>query len=77
MQTVMRFHYINVDGIDTNVDILVLVDNSAVNLKHEIEDAISSYIDKVDDWQYEELVCDVLNSFGLDYEVVNPITFNI
>ena len=77
MKTVLKFHYIDVDGNGTNTDILVLIDKSAINLKHEIEDAISSYIDKVEDWQYEELVCDVLNSFSLDYEVVSPITFNI
>ena len=77
MKTVMRFHYVNVDGMDTDVDIFVLIDESTNNLKHQIEDAISSYIDAVEDWQYEELVRDVLDSFGFDYEIVNPITFYI
>ena len=77
MQTIMRFHYVNVDGDDTNVDIFVLVDKIATHLKYQIEDAITSYINESDDWQYEELVCEVLNSFCIDYEIVSPITFYI
>lgn len=77
MKTVIRFNYVDVDGMGTNVDIFVLIDKISNDLRNQIENAISSYIDSVEDWQYEELVCDVLNSFGLDYEIINPVTFYI
>lgn len=77
MKTIMKFRYVTVDGMDTNRDILVLIDKSANNSRQEIEDGISSYIDHAEDWQFEQLVRDVPNSFGFDYEVVNPIIFDI
>lgn len=77
MKTIMKFRYVTADGMDTNSDILVLIDKGANDSRQEIEDAISSYIDHSEDWQFEQLVCDVLNSFGFDYEVVSPIVFDI
>lgn len=77
MKTVIRFHYVNVDGMDTDIDIFVLTNRISEELKKQITDAISSYISSVEDWQYEQLVRDVLNSFYLDYEIIAPITFCI
>ena len=77
MKSIMRFHYMNVDGMGANVDVFVLTDENTNDLRYQIEDAISSYLDAVEDWQYEELVRDVLDSFGFDYEIVSPITFYI
>ena len=77
MQTIIKFHFIDTDGMGTDVDILVLTHEISNDLRDKIEDAISSYIDSVEDWQYEELVNEVFESFGLDYEIVNPITYNI
>lgn len=77
MNTLIKFHFIDTDGMGTDVDILVLTYEISNNLKYEIEDAISSYIDSVKDWQYEELINEVFASFELDYEIINPITYNI
>ena len=77
MNTLLRFKFVNVDGMDTDIDIFVLTDDITNDKKHEIEDAISSYIDSVEDWQYEELVKDIFASFDLDYKIVNPITYEI
>ena len=77
MKTVLRFFFECVDGIDCDVNIFVLVNNIEDETKCKIDDAIASYIDSVEDWQYEELVNDVLTSFNLDYEIISPITFCI
>lgn len=77
----LRFNFVNVDGNGTDIDFLVSVDkeiweNTSIT-KNQIEDAIVSYIEDVEDWQYEELIADVLNSFGLDFEYVDVTTFSI
>ena len=77
----LRFNFADVDGNGTDVNILVGVDsvlweNTSVT-KNQIDDAIASYIEDAEDWQYEELIADVLESFDLDFEFVNPITFSI
>lgn len=36
-----------------------------------IEDAVSSYVDTVDDWTPEVLIRDVMSSFDFDYEFVS------
>ena len=77
MNTLLRFKFVAVDGMDTNVDIFVLTYAMTNDKKNEIEDAISSYINSVEDWQYEELVNDILASFDLDYKIVSPITYEI
>lgn len=78
---VLRFNFANVDGNGTYVNILVGVDsviweNTSVT-RNQIEDAIASYIEDVEDWQYEDVITDVLESFDLDFEFVEPITFTI
>lgn len=77
MNTLLRFKFVAVDGMDTDVDIFVLTSAITNDEKSEIEDAISSYIDSVEDWQYEELINDVFASFDLDYKIVSPITYEI
>lgn len=77
MNTLLRFKFVAVDGMDTDVDIFVLTSVITNDEKSEIKDAISSYIDSVEDWQYEELVNDVFASFDLDYKIVSPITYEI
>ena len=77
----LRFNFVDVDGNGTNIEILVSVDiviweNTSIT-KNQIDDAIASYIEDVEDWQYEELVEDVLKSFDLDFEFVDVITFSI
>ena len=77
----LRFNFVDVDGNGTHIEILVSVDrviweNTSIT-KNQINDAIASYIEDVEDWQYEELVEDVLKSFDLDFEFVDVITFSI
>ena len=77
----LRFNFADVDGNGTDVNILVGVDsvlweNTSIT-KNQIDDAIASYIEDVEDWQYEELITDVLKSFDLDFEFVEPATFSI
>lgn len=77
----LRFNFVDADGNGTNIEILVSVDraiweNTSIT-KNQIDDAIASYIEDVEDWQYEELVEDVLKSFDLDFEFVDVITFSI
>ena len=77
----LRFNFTDVDGNGTDIDFLVGVDNEIWEntsiTKNQIEDAIATYVDDVEDWQYEELIADVLNSFGLDFEYVDVTTFSI
>lgn len=77
----LRFNFADVDGNGNDVNILVGVDNvlweNTSVTKNQIDDAIASYIDEVEDWQYEELITNVLHSFDLDFEYVDVTTFNI
>jgi hypothetical protein len=77
----LRFNFTDTDGNGYDVDLLVGVDsaiweNTSIT-KNQIDDAIASYIEDVEDWQYEELVEDVLKSFDLDFEFVDVMTFSI
>lgn len=77
----LRFNFADVDENGNDVNILVGVDrelweNTSVT-KNQIDDAIASYIDDVMAWTYEKLITDVLQSFGLDFEFVEPTTFYI
>ena len=77
----LKFNFVDVDGSGTDINILVGIDsviweNTTVT-KNQIDDAIASYIEDVEDWQYEELITDVLESFDLDFDFVEPITFSI
>lgn len=77
----LKFSFINADGNDQNVDLLVGIDgvvweNVSIT-KNQINDAIASYIENTEDWQYEELIEDVLKSFELDFEFVDVTTFSI
>ena len=77
----LQFNFMDVDGNGNDVNLLVGVDsviweNTSIT-KNQIEDAISAYIEDVEDWQYEELINDVLESFGLDFDFVDVITFSI
>lgn len=77
----LRFNFTDVDGNGTNIDFLVGVDNvlweNTSVTKNQIDDAIASYIEDIEDWQYEELITNVLHSFDLDFEFVEPTTFSI
>lgn len=77
----LRFNFADTDGNGYDVDLLVGVDsviweNTSIT-KNQINDAIASYIEDVEDWQYEELVEDVLKSFDLEFEFMDVITFSI
>ena len=77
----LRFNFTDIDGNGTDIDFLVGVDNDVWEntsiTKNQIEDAITSYVDDVEDWEYEDVIEDVLNSFGLDFEYMDVTTFNI
>lgn len=77
----LRFNFADTDGNGCDVDLLVGVDSAIWECtsitKQQIDDAIASYIEDVEDWQYEELIEDVLKSFDLDFEFVDVITFSI
>lgn len=77
----LRFNFTDIDGNGTDIDFLVGVNNDVWKntsvTKNQIEDAIASYVDEVEDWEYEDVIEDVLNSFGLDFEYVDVTTFNI
>lgn len=77
----LRFNFVNIDGNGDDVDFLVCVDeyiweNTSVTRK-QIEDEITSYINIFEDWEYEDVIEYVLNSFDLDFEYVDVTTFNI
>lgn len=77
MNNLLRFHFVAVDGMDTDVDIFVLTYPLTNDERNKIEDAIASYVDSVEDWQYEELINEVFASLDLDYEFISPITYQI
>ena len=77
----LSFNFKNVDqnGVDTQILVGVNKDvweNTSIT-KNQIEDAIVSYVDDVENWKYEDVIEDVLNSFGLDFEYIDAITFFI
>lgn len=43
---------------------------SGKDIGDDIEDAISSYYDNGDDVEYEDVVTDVMNSFGVEWEFI-------
>lgn len=78
----VRFFFESIDDDGTNVDIFALIHypDSIENrneLTQQIEDAIYSYCDSVEDWQFEDLVEDVLKSFNIEFRIVSPITICI
>lgn len=77
----LRFNFTDIDENGTNIDFLVGVDNALWEntsvTKNQIDDAIASYIEDIEDWQYEELITNILESFDLDFEFVEPTTFSI
>ena len=78
---ILRFNFANTDGNGYDVDLFVGVDSviweNASVTKNQIDDAIASYIEDFEEWQYEELIEDVLKSFDLDFEFVDIMTFSI
>lgn len=42
------------------------------DMHEQIEDAISSYVDYVEEYTNRQMVDEVLNSFGLNYEIIEP-----
>ena len=68
----LQFHF---DGNDC--DVFVSVGEITYGTKASIEDAITSYVENVEDWEYEELVEDVLRSFDIDFKIIYPIRFEI
>ena len=79
----MKLLRFNFEAVDNGNDIAFLVsvdstvwENTSVT-KGQIDDAIASYIETVEDWQFEELINDVLKSFGLEFEFVDVLTFVI
>ena len=77
----LRFNFVNTNGNGYNVDLFVGIDSviwkNASITKKQIDDAIASYIEDVEEWQYEELIADVLKSFDLDFEFMDVTTFSI
>ena len=77
----LKFNFADVDGNGSDVNILVAVDQQLWEYtsitKNQIDDAIASYIEDFEDWQYEELIEDVLRSFDVDFEFVDVTTFTI
>lgn len=69
---ILQFHF---DGND--YDVFVSVGKITYGTKASIEDAITSYVENVEDWEYEELVEDVLRSFDIDFKIIHPIRFEI
>ncbi len=77
-----RFLFSDIDGRGTDIAIFAIIDcpeeaSKRKELHSQIEDAISSYCDTVSDWQYEELIDDVLNSLGVRYQYADINTFFI
>lgn len=69
---ILQFHF---DGND--YDVFVSAGKITYGTKASIEDAITSYVENVEDWEYEELVEDVLRSFDIDFQIIYPIRFEI
>ena len=69
---ILQFHF---DGND--FDVFVLVGEITYGTKASIGDAIESYTEAIEDWEYEDLVEDVLRSFDMDFQIIYPIRFEI
>ena len=75
---VLRFHYDSIDGSpETSILVLLTCCPSADKLK-ELEDSISSYIESVPAWGFEQLIHDVLSAENIGHWILAPThTFHI
>ena len=75
---IVEFLYESVTS-DPDSSMLVVLDRTLSSVQiAELKDSISSYIDEVDDWDFEGLVADVLNAAGYRYRIIEPAhTFRI
>lgn len=82
-ETIVRFSFLPIGGCDDGgVHLFVKMkmpgNIAAYNERvKEIEDAISSYIEDVPAWQFEELALDVCKSFDKAAETVVFTTFYV
>ena len=70
---VLEFHYDSIDGSpDTSILVLLTCFPSADKL-NELEDSISSYIENVPSWGFEQLIHDVLSSENIGHWIITPM----
>lgn len=83
MAHTVRFHFVPVEDEDPEgADVFVSMespdDEEARKVRfNEIEDAISSYIDGVSNWSFEQLALEVAQSFDKNARIITIPTFNI
>ena len=75
---VLEFKYASIDGSpETSILVLLTCCPSADKLK-EVEDSISSYIESVPAWGFEQLIHDVLSAENIGHWILAPThTFHI
>lgn len=75
---VLEFHFESIEG-SPDASILVLLDKHLASPEIEkLEDSISSYIEGVPAWKYEQLVHDVLSAENIGHWILTPThTFHI
>ena len=71
MSTILKFTFMPIDACDerTEVYVDVYVHPSRIDYG-AVEDAISSYIDSVQVLDFTKMICDVLSSFGWNFDFV-------
>lgn len=83
MISVVRFHFVPIEDEDQEgADVFIsmsLPDNEKERKARfdEIEDAISSYVDGVPAWTFEQLAIEVAQSFDKDAKIIEIPTFDV
>lgn len=79
MKKIIKFHFMPIEADEVAGDILAEMEmpdnaNECAEYIKEIEDAVSSYIEAVGAWSFEELALDVVKSFDVNARIIEPIT---
>lgn len=77
MKRIICFHYVPVIDEEEDLDLYGLADIKDVNYVAQIKDAVSSYIETVDEWGFADLVLDVLRSFDPDAKLIDIPTIYV
>lgn len=82
MKEVLCFRFAAIEGEESDEIVLCEITMPTYpeqrrELLGQMEDAISSYVDSVPSWTFDELVRDVASSFDPDAKIIYPYTFVI
>lgn len=77
MKHVIRFHFIPIEAEEDGIDVFGLADIKDDAYLAQIEDAVASYVDADEVWNFPDLVLDVLQSFDPEATLIEIPTIYV